>query len=68
MILMFASIIDCAGGNRELAVKAGAIDAVVVAMRAHVDDAGLWMKAYEAVGKMCWSSGAFSNSVMLLLA
>ena len=39
--------------NWVLAVKAGAIDAVVAAMRAHVDNAGVSEQACEAMWNIC---------------
>ncbi len=47
-----------AGENKVLAGKAGAIDAVVAAMRAHVDNAGVLEQACWAMMNIC-INGAF---------
>ncbi len=48
-----------AGENRVLAGKAGAIDAVVVAMRAHVGNAGVSELVCGAMLNICINNGAF---------
>ena len=48
----------CAGENKVLAGKAGAIDAVVAAMRAHVDNAGVAEQACLAMRNVCLRNGA----------
>ena len=48
-----------AGHNQVLAGKAGAIDAVVAAMRAHVGNAGVSKQACSAVSSICVNNGAF---------
>jgi hypothetical protein len=50
--------IRIAGENKVLAAKAGAIDAVVAAMRAHVGNAGVSEQACRAMWKIC-INGAF---------
>ena len=47
-----------AGENQVLAVKAGAIDAVVATMRAHVGNAGVLEQACGAMRTICLN-GAF---------
>ena len=47
------------GENQVLAGKAGAIDAVVEAMRAHVDNAGVSEQACWAIRNICADNGAF---------
>ena len=48
-----------AGENRVLAGEAGAIDAVVAAMRAHVGDADASIEACGAMSYICAKNGAF---------
>ena len=51
----------CSGENRVLAAKAGAIDALVAVIRAHVGgDAGVLEKACGAIGWICNCNGAWS--------
>ena len=49
----------CSGGNKVLAGKAGAIDAVVAAMRAHVGNADVSEQACWAMWSICVKNGAF---------
>ena len=42
-----------------MAGKAGAIDAVVAAMRAHVGNAGVSKQACRAMCTICFNNGAF---------
>ena len=44
--------------NKVLAGKAGAIDAVVAAMRAHVGNAGVLQQGCGAMSNICNSNGA----------
>ena len=47
-----------AGENQAMAGKSGAVDALVAAMRAHVDDAGVSENACWALFNICASNGA----------
>ena len=58
---------DLAGENLVLAGKAGAIDAVVAAMRAHVDNAGVSEPACGALSCICLNNGAFCSSMSIIL-
>ena len=53
-----------AGENQALAGKAGAIEAVVAAMRAHVGNAGVSENACMAMGNIC-VNGAFGVGHLL---
>ena len=44
--------------NQQLAVRAGAIDALLVALRAHVGNAGVSEQACHAIGNLCVDNGA----------
>ena len=46
------------GENKMLAGKAGAIDAVVTVMRAHVGNAGVSEQACRAMSNICVNKGA----------
>ncbi len=46
-------LVELSGENAVLAGKAGAIDAVVAAMRAHVGNAGVSERACGAIGNIC---------------
>ncbi len=48
-----------AGESQVLAGKAGAIDAVVTAMRAHVDNAGVSEFGCRAMINICFSNSEF---------
>ena len=51
----------CSGKNQVLSAKAGAIDALVAVMRAHVGgDAGVLVQVCEAIGRLCKYNGAWS--------
>ena len=65
MILLMLLDCDCAvawsGENRVLAAKAGAIDALVAVLRAHVGgDAGVLKQACDAIGWICEGNGAWN--------
>ncbi len=51
--------------NKVLAGKAGAIDAVVAAMRAHVDNAGVSEQACWAMWNICANNCEFVGCVFL---
>ena len=50
-----------AGRNAVLAVKAGAIDVVVAAMRAHVGNADVSKQGSQAIVIMCFNNGVVHN-------
>ncbi len=52
---------DCAVENAVLAVRAGAIDAVVAVMRAQVANAGVLEQACLALGNICEDIGTLSG-------
>ena len=54
-----------AGENKVLAGKAGAIDAVVAAMRAHVGNAGVLEQACRAMNNICANNGALGVGHLL---
>ena len=55
-----------AGENQVLAGKAGAIDAVVAAMRAHVGNAGVSEQACLALDTMRDAKGTLNRLVMMI--
>ncbi len=57
-----------AGENQMLAGKAGAIDAVVAAMRAHIGNARVLKNACGAMCNICGSNGAFAFPCILHLS
>ena len=61
VIVCFATVDE----NKVLAGKAGAIDAVVAAMRAHVGNAGLSEQACETISIFCVNIGAFGVGCVL---
>ncbi len=55
------SLCVCADENAATAVKAGAMNAVLAAMRTHADKAGVLEQACWALHNMCGDNGAFSG-------
>ena len=51
---------ECAGEHKVLARKAGAIEALTAAMRAHADNAGVLEQACGAMLNFCINNGAFA--------
>ncbi len=56
---VICSVCDVAGENKSIAGKAGAIQELVAAMRAHVRYAGVSEQACGALRNLIWSDGAF---------
>ena len=52
------------GENQALAVKAGAIDALVAAMRAHVGNADVTRQVCNAITIFCVTNGAIHRCVL----
>ena len=58
VISICCCLCDIAGENKVLAGKAGAIDAVVAVLRAHVGNAEVSKGAFQAITNICADDGA----------